>query len=110
MQKNSKYILCLLGCLILSSCDQGFKQKLGLQKMAPDEFQVVSHPSLVVPPEFGLLPPGGAHGKSVAHKETHTVIADYTSKMGTVEREILSRMDSSAAMPEIRNILLQEGG
>jgi len=42
--------------LVLSGCG-GFRESLGLTKNSPDEFAVVTHKPLVVPPEFGLRPP-----------------------------------------------------
>ena len=40
----------------LSGC-AGTKQALGMTKVAPDEFRVVTKAPLVVPPEFALRPP-----------------------------------------------------
>ncbi|MFA7428728.1 MAG: DUF3035 domain-containing protein [Rhodospirillaceae bacterium] len=41
----------------LSGCSGGVKETLGLDRQAPDEFQVVSRPPLSIPPEFKLRPP-----------------------------------------------------
>ena len=40
----------------LSAC-QSTKEALGMTKVTPDEFRVVSKAPLVVPPEFSLRPP-----------------------------------------------------
>lgn len=43
---------------LLAACTDGnVADTLGLNRSAPDEFTVVSRPSLAVPPEFNLRPP-----------------------------------------------------
>jgi hypothetical protein len=45
--------------LLLSACSGGTVQEtLGMSRSGPDEFRVVSRPSLSVPPQFNLRPPG----------------------------------------------------
>jgi hypothetical protein len=56
MQK--KIIISLFSCLLLTSCSNDVKSSLGLRKPAPDEFAVISYPSLSVPPDFRLQEPG----------------------------------------------------
>ena len=45
--------------LALGACGQmeGIKKQLGLTKQSPDEFRVVSHAPLTLPPDFTLRPP-----------------------------------------------------
>lgn len=52
--KNLLYIM-LLSCL-LSACTS-FKENVGLTKNQPDEYQVVTNPSLAVPPNFNIYSP-----------------------------------------------------
>jgi len=59
MQKNtllrlSTFTITLLTLMGLSSCSNDTKSQLGLRKDAPDEFVVVSNPSLRQPPSFEL--------------------------------------------------------
>src|ERR1039458_2342053 len=42
--------LCLAGC-------QSTRQALGMTKVVPDEFRVVTKAPLVVPPDYALRPP-----------------------------------------------------
>lgn len=51
-------ILSLLfaSALILTSCSSA-KEQLGITKKAPDEFAVVKHAPLAMPPDYGLRPP-----------------------------------------------------
>jgi len=46
----------LMAGVSLSAC-QSARQALGMTKVTPDEFRVVSKAPLVVPPEFALRPP-----------------------------------------------------
>ena len=48
--------VAVVAAIALSAC-QSTKRALGLQKTAPDEFAVVNHGPLVMPPDFNLRPP-----------------------------------------------------
>jgi hypothetical protein len=55
--KLRKFIPIAL-CAVLAACgNTHVKETLGLNRTAPDEFQVYSRPPLSVPPEFNLRPP-----------------------------------------------------
>ncbi len=54
--KNYIAITTLL--LFSTACSNDIKSSLGLKKHAPDEFTVISNPSLSVPPDFSLTKPG----------------------------------------------------
>jgi len=61
MNKNTTtYMLtAVIGCaslLALSACSTA-KEQLGLEKSSPDEFQVVKHAPLEMPPTYSLRPP-----------------------------------------------------
>jgi hypothetical protein len=43
--------------LVLAGCGNQLRQALGMTKQSPDEFQVVAHAPLTVPPDFNLRPP-----------------------------------------------------
>ncbi len=59
MTRGRLLTLCCTAALAatLSGCGGGVKETLGLNRQAPDEFQVVSRPPLAIPPEFKLRPP-----------------------------------------------------
>ncbi|HEY7598344.1 MAG TPA: DUF3035 domain-containing protein, partial [Candidatus Limnocylindrales bacterium] len=45
--------------LLLAACGRGSVQgALGMGKRSPDEFSVVSRAPLILPPDYGLRPPG----------------------------------------------------
>jgi len=43
--------------LALSGCGNSFRESLGLNRTAPDEFQVIAHAPLSMPPDIALRPP-----------------------------------------------------
>jgi len=43
--------------LALSGCGNSFRESLGLTRTAPDEFQVIAHAPLSMPPDINLRPP-----------------------------------------------------
>ncbi len=57
MKNSYRYsVLSLCGMLLLSGCS-GAKETLGLNKKAPDEFKVLKHAPLALPPDYALRPP-----------------------------------------------------
>lgn len=61
-----RILFCATLLSLAAACSSETKSKLGLSKSAPDEFTVVSHPPLIVPPILTLPQPGpkGESGKS----------------------------------------------
>jgi hypothetical protein len=56
MNKALLGVSCVVAGFLLAGCDN-FKQTIGLEPTAPDEFAVESRAPLTVPPEFDLRPP-----------------------------------------------------
>ncbi len=58
MKKNNFLILVLLNIILVitTGCSQT-KRSLGLERERPDEFTVLDHPPLSMPPGIGLKPP-----------------------------------------------------
>lgn len=58
MRTNWWMSLALVAAMLaLSGCGNQVRQALGMTKRSPDEFQVVSHAPLTLPPDFNLRPP-----------------------------------------------------
>lgn len=95
------YSSCVLALLALTACDNNsIAETVGLQRHAPDEFTIVSRPSLSVPPEFTLRPPlAGAPPRGVASDEAARQLLTGTSPVVT------SDAPSSGA-----SVLLQKAG
>lgn len=47
----------LASSLFISSCDNEMKKSLGIVRNTPNEYAVMKHPPLSVPPSFELTPP-----------------------------------------------------
>jgi hypothetical protein len=45
------------------------RDSLGLNRSAPDEFRVVSHPPLTIPPDFYLVPPDEARARAARTRD-----------------------------------------
>ena len=50
-------VLVLFTLVTVSGCTQQSRRYFGLERTPPDEFLVVNHVPLTVPPDFGLRPP-----------------------------------------------------
>lgn len=58
MRLNSLAGLAILTvALAISGCGNSFRESLGLNRTAPDEFQVMAHAPLSMPPDINLKPP-----------------------------------------------------
>ncbi|NBX03116.1 MAG: DUF3035 domain-containing protein [Alphaproteobacteria bacterium] len=83
-------VLCAAASLFaLSACESGsVKQTLGLTRNSPDEFRVLPRPSLAVPPQFGLRPPGVASeegngaGEMPTSKQAESLVLGTSGKNG----------------------------
>lgn len=57
MNKTTNIFILTLTALVLVGCS-GLGETLGYGKKRPDEFNVLTNPPLVLPPDFNLRPPG----------------------------------------------------
>jgi len=116
---HTKYTL-LLGAtfaLILSGCSSA-KESLGLNRSAPDEFMVVKHAPLAMPPDYNLRPPAPGAPRpqeqstdqlartTVFGAEQNTTAS--TAAPSSAEAALLQQAGTSLANPNIRNVVDQE--
>jgi hypothetical protein len=111
MNIRSKLLMVSIG-LMLSACSSA-KEQLGLNKAAPDEFQVVKHAPLSMPPAYNLRPPApgaprpqeqtpkdqarqSVFGESAAQNKP--VNADVTG----AENVLLQKAGAGSSAPDIR--------
>ncbi|MDA8232475.1 MAG: DUF3035 domain-containing protein [Magnetospirillum sp.] len=78
--------------LALSGCEET-KRALGYEKSAPDEFQVVQHAPLTMPPDFNLRPPAPG---SVRPQEGTTSDQALAALMGVRHVEPMSYVNRDA--------------
>ncbi|MBN9412437.1 MAG: DUF3035 domain-containing protein [Candidatus Paracaedimonas acanthamoebae] len=117
---NKKYdflFLALLSTslLVISGCSQT-KKSLGLERMQPDEFTVLDHPPLSMPPGIGLTPP--QTGASAKHPQnTHLqakellIKQSLTTEISSVspaEQALLNSAKIEESHPNIRQTVNQE--
>jgi hypothetical protein len=113
-------ILLALASLSLGACDS-FNRALGLEKVVPDEFQVVSRAPLAVPPDYALRPPrpGAAPTQEVTPTEQarQTIFRAGDQQAGlppgaenrsTGENELLRAAGAGTAPPNIRETIARE--
>lgn len=106
-------LICLLGCT-----SSEVKSNLGLKKKSPDEFMVLAHPALTVPPSFDLPDPqttsvtaskdSSSNAKQVLFgtaiaKESATTKT--TSKKPSAENLFLSKAGVGNSQSNIRELL-----
>ena len=81
--------------LVLSGCGNDVRQALGMTKQSPDEFQVVAHAPLTLPPDYSLHPPQPGAPRSdsyegdghviVRHPDTEVVTAAMKTVIETIQ-------------------------
>lgn len=101
--------------LILSGCSSA-KESLGLTRSAPDEFMVVKHAPLAMPPDYNLRPP--APGAPRPQEQSTDEVAKTTlfgaqqstrpAEPDSAEAALLQQAGTAQANPNIRNIVDQE--
>jgi Protein of unknown function (DUF3035) len=100
--------------VMLGGC-ASVRQALGSEKMAPDEFRVVSKAPLVVPPEFNLRPPRPGEARPMelrADLQARTAV--FGVQVGTAategEKLLVARAGGTNADPRIRAVIDEETG
>jgi hypothetical protein len=84
--KPSCVVLALVAATALAGC-QATSHALGLSKVTPDEFRVVSKAPLVIPPDYSLRPPSPGEPRP---QELEPQSAARTALLGARQAEIRS--------------------
>ncbi|MGH6933878.1 MAG: DUF3035 domain-containing protein [Dongiaceae bacterium] len=100
----------------LAGCSNGIRESIGLTKQAPDEFQVIAHAPLELPPDFNLRPPEpGAprpqEGTAQDQAETAVLgapISGTPTEQSTGEMALLQNAGATGIDPNIRAEIDQE--
>lgn len=102
--------------IALGGCSQA-RQALGLDKQAPDEFQVVARAPLSLPPDYNLRPPEPGAPRpqegTVRDQAQTAVFGTYETGFGTPqgsqgEVALLQNAGATGIDPEIRKLVDQE--
>lgn len=81
--------------LMLAACGRGtVQQALGMGKRSPDEFAVVSRAPLILPPDYGLRPPGAAESRpgvnTPSDRARATLTGEESQQPGAMSQEVVS--------------------
>ena len=106
MHKTVSLVAVLAACAAASGCQQ-FSQAIGAEKVAPDEFRVVTRAPLSVPPDFGLRPPRPGEARPAplrAEQMNASVFGQSTGQNASAaERLLVEKAGAEAVDPNIRN-------
>lgn len=114
---TGKVIIAIALLTTVSACSTNTREALGIKRKAPDEFKVLSHAPLSVPPEFSLRPIAGdkitgkdvtingKEGRAVFEKAAAEISTERTSK---AENAFLQNANASNANPRIKEILKRD--
>jgi len=91
------------------------KKEFGVGRQSPDEFMVVKRAPLTLPPDYDLRPPsadGAPPASDAANQAKASMLGAQTAdaEKGNAETELLSKMGTQAANPDIRSTIDRENG
>ena len=66
--KIQHVLIIIITCNIFFGCSK-IRQSAGVTRKAPDEFQVIENPPLVIPPNYSLVPPDQLEEKNIDNIE-----------------------------------------
>lgn len=101
---------------LLSGCTD-FRQAMGIEKVSPDEFAIVTKAPLVMPPDYALRPPVPGAGRPIEDQQgvqaqnalfgsNATPVSDGVVTAG--EFALLTSSGAGSANPHIRTVLATE--
>jgi hypothetical protein len=107
-------VAVLMAGAALAGC-QSARQALGMTKVVPDEFRVVSKAPLVVPPDYSLRPPApGEPRPQELQPESQARLALLGQQEGEQrtegEKDLVAKAGGDTADPRIRYIIDDEFG
>jgi hypothetical protein len=115
----------ILASFFIASCDNETKRSLGIIRKTPDEYTVLKHPPLSVPPSFELNPPGEKSKprkgdlevkftkkkESISGKNTKKDVSKktYSESMSGGDKKFSSKFKKYKKRSDIREVLKEEG-
>jgi hypothetical protein len=112
MSKPLTAIAVLAAAGTLAGCT-GMREALGVEKVAPDEFRVVTTAPLVIPPDYNLRPPAPGETRPQDLRPDAQVRAalfgrDLGANASAGERALVAAAGASATDPTIRSTIDRE--
>ena len=113
MHKTLTLAAVAVACVAVSGCG-GFRQAMGVEKVAPDEFRVVTRAPLVLPPDYALRPPRPGDPRPQELRPDGQARAavfgqDVGGQATPGERALVNRAGADAVDPAIRAQVDLEG-
>lgn len=114
MRNPAAIVLVLAAAATATGC-AGLRQAVGVEKVAPDEFRVVTKAPLVIPPDYALRPPRpGDPRPQELRPDVEAAVAvfgrDIGQRASLGEQALVVRAGAEAVDPKIRNQVDLEGG
>ncbi len=109
------HLVAILAAAATASGCTGFRQAVGVEKVTPDEFRVVTKAPLVLPPDYALRPPKpGDPRPQELRPDASARAAIFGQDIGRGasegERLLVQQAGASAVDPAIRAQIDLEGG
>jgi hypothetical protein len=106
--------VALVGALGLGGC-QSASKAMGMSRVTPDEFRVVTKAPLVVPPDFSLRPPAPGEPRAAELQPESAARASYAAAALAANRSageqlLAAKAGAAAADPLIRFVVDDEFG
>ena len=104
--------------LALAGCSNAFRESMSLNRTAPDEFQVIAHAPLSMPPDIALRPsPTGAAPAEMTPPPAQSIMINPDSTQAPTidlgdrspgEAALLQKVGATGVDPNIRQIIEEE--
>ncbi len=114
MSVKPAIILAAVAAVGLSGC-QGMNKALGLNKVTPDEFRIVTKAPLVVPPDYSLRPPAPGEPRPQELQPESAARAVLVGQVQAADRspgenQLVASAGGTQADPLIRFVVDDENG
>lgn len=121
MRMHTKHLAVILSVSALLAGCQSMREAMGVEKVVPDEFAIVTKAPLVVPPDFNLRPPQpGAPDRATVEPAEAARAALFTqqqtadtslgSNYSEGEKKLLGSANAVDTPPDIRRTVSSESG
>jgi hypothetical protein len=111
--QNKLFVMAVM--MVLAGCSS-VKKELGVGRNSPDEFTVIKHAPLTLPPDYSLRPPANPNNTPPEAQAANMAKAALMGKeesavaSGSAESALLSKMGAGSAVPDIRQKIDEENG
>lgn len=113
LRAGAAAVALTVAAVAVSGCS-GVRRAVGADKIAPDEFRVITKPPLEIPPEYNLRPPtpGEPRPQDLAPSDlaASTLVNPANTQASDAEQLLLAKAGAARAEPVIRAVVDVEAG